>query len=200
MFRTATDATNVSNRLKAEGICLHVVDLGGDVTGPDTSNLFFSILASLAAGEHEQVEKANPERRRVGGRVPFGYRRDRDGQMVPHAAEQAAIHHMVEMHQAGWSLRAIVKRMDSEGFHLSHAGVQKVLEAAEFRRVKDSQAMRKFDEDVWNAGFVAGVANDTRYPYDPDDVLKSCSWYAGWMEGEANRGIARQGKSPRKRA
>lgn len=200
MFRTATDAANVSNRLTADGISLHVVDLGGDITEPGISTMFFSILSSLAAGEREQSGKPKPEGHRTGGRVPFGYRRDKDGQMVPHAAEQAAIHHMVEMQQTGWSLRAIVRRMESDGFHLSHAGVQKVLDAAEFRRVKDSQAMRKFDQGAWDAGFAAGVANDVRYPYDPDDVIKSCSWYAGWMEGEANRGLARQGQTLRKRA
>lgn len=107
---------------------------------------------------------------------------------------------MAELHHAGWSLRAIAKQMNADGFHLSHSGVKKVLDASDFRRIKNAQVVQKLEQEAWNAGFAAGVANDTRYPYDANDVIKSCSWYAGWMEGEGNRGIARNGQYPRKRA
>src|SRR4051794_17157746 len=43
MFRSASDALGTLEELKHEGIGLHMIDLGGDVTGNGISKLVFTI-------------------------------------------------------------------------------------------------------------------------------------------------------------
>ena len=46
MFRSALDALDVLDRLKKQGVSLHMIDLGGDVTGNGISKLVFTILSA----------------------------------------------------------------------------------------------------------------------------------------------------------
>ena len=46
MFRSARDALDVLEELKAQGVALHLIDLGGDVTGNGISKLVFNILSA----------------------------------------------------------------------------------------------------------------------------------------------------------
>jgi len=71
--------------------------------------------------------------RYLGGFVPFGWRKTVDGDIVSHLAEQAAIQRMIVLRNQGGSLRAIAGVMSAEGFQLTHAGVQKIIRAAERR-------------------------------------------------------------------
>jgi len=138
MFRSATDALNVCDRMKAEGISLHMIDLGGDVTGNGISKLVFTILSAVAEAERDRIRdrikdvKADQKARHryLGGTVPFGWKLGDDGELVPHAPEQAAICTMTELRKAGRSLRAIADQMKGEGFNLSHVGVKKITDAA----------------------------------------------------------------------
>ena len=45
MFRSALDALDVLAKLKDRNVSLHVIDLGGDVTGNGISKLVFTILS-----------------------------------------------------------------------------------------------------------------------------------------------------------
>jgi putative DNA-invertase from lambdoid prophage Rac len=45
----------------------------------------------------------------LGGIVPFGFRRDDEGELVPHEAEQEAICQMVALRAQGKALRAIAE-------------------------------------------------------------------------------------------
>jgi DNA invertase Pin-like site-specific DNA recombinase len=141
MFRSATDALNVCDRLKAGGIALHMIDLGGDVTSNGISKLVFTILSAVAEAERDRIRerirdvKADQKARNryLGGSVPFGWRLGDDGGLIPHDPEQSAIARMIALRDAGRSLRAIAEAMKAEGFDLSHGGVKKVIEAAEIR-------------------------------------------------------------------
>ena len=142
MFRSALDALRVLDALKRRGISLHMIDLGGDVTGNGISKLVFTILSAVAEAERERIrervrEVKTDQRARgryLGGSVPFGWRLGDDGALIPDAAEQAAIGRMMELRREGRSLRAIADAIKAEGFALSHVGVGKVMEAAEGRR------------------------------------------------------------------
>jgi putative DNA-invertase from lambdoid prophage Rac len=48
MFRSARDALDVLDCLKGQGVSLHMIDLGGDVTGNGISKLVFTILSAVA--------------------------------------------------------------------------------------------------------------------------------------------------------
>src|SRR5574337_1081094 len=82
MFRSALDSLRVLDDLKHRGIHLHMLDLGGDVTGNGISRLVFTILSAVAEAERERIKerirdvKADQRTRGryLGGTVPFGWR------------------------------------------------------------------------------------------------------------------------------
>lgn len=138
MFRSALDALDVLAKLKDAGVSLHMIDLGGDVTGNGISKLVFTILSAVAEAERDRIRerirdvKADQKKRNryLGGAVPFGWTLGLGGELVEDEAQQSAIRRMESMRNAGDSLRTISDAMKAEGFALSHAGVKKVLAAA----------------------------------------------------------------------
>ncbi len=47
-FRSAADALATLEEVKSQGVGLHMLDLGGDVTGNGISKLVFTILSAVA--------------------------------------------------------------------------------------------------------------------------------------------------------
>src|SRR3954452_8149555 len=138
MFRSALDALDVLQQLKERGISLHMVDLGGDVTGNGISKLVFTILSAIAEAERDRirervrdVNRDQKERNRfLGGTVPFGWKLAEDGSLVPDPVAQAAIATMREAHAASSSLRQCAEMVrDRHGIEVSHMTVKRVLEA-----------------------------------------------------------------------
>lgn len=135
MFRSAVDALNICDLLKSENISLHMIDLGGDVTGNGISKLVFTILSAVAEAERDRIRERirdmkTDQRQRgryLGGVIPFGWNKGENGQLMPVPTEQDAIVCMMQMHKAGRSLRNIAHAMTAEGFALSHAGVGKII-------------------------------------------------------------------------
>src|SRR5919199_4565037 len=92
MFRSALDALDVLARLKDCGVSLHMIDLGGDVTGNGISKLVFTILSAVAEAERDRTRERITEIKRdqrtrgrfLGGHVPFGYRVAEGGKLVPY--------------------------------------------------------------------------------------------------------------------
>jgi DNA invertase Pin-like site-specific DNA recombinase len=137
MFRSAVDALNQLAKLKERGVSLHMIDLGGDVTGNGVSKLVFTILSAVAEAERDrirerisQVKADQRDRGRwLGGRRPFGWSIEAGGQLVRNEAEQEAIERAKRMHKAGKSLRRIAAALDKRGHKISHEGVKRILQA-----------------------------------------------------------------------
>jgi putative DNA-invertase from lambdoid prophage Rac len=135
LFRSALDALTVVENLRKRGIALHLLDLGGDISGNGMSKLFLTIAAAFAEAERDRIRervsqvKADQKARGryLGGIVPFGYRRGESGELVPHAAEQQAIRDMVALRAEGRPLRAIAEAVRANGVSISHEGVANVL-------------------------------------------------------------------------
>ena len=138
LFRSALDALQVVDDLRKRGVGLHLLDLGGDISGNGLSKLFLTIAAAFAEAERDRIRerigqvKADQKARGryLGGIMPFGYRLGEEGQLVPHEAEQAAVREMVALRAAGKALRAIAEAAQAKGFKISHEGVKGVLRAA----------------------------------------------------------------------
>jgi putative DNA-invertase from lambdoid prophage Rac len=136
-FRSALDALDVLSKLKKANISLHMIDLGGDVTGNGISKLVFTILSAVAEAERDRIRervatvKADQRARGryLGGIVPFGWRIGDTGALVEVPEQQQAIRRMRELRQAGKTLRAIAFEMTEAGHQVSHAGVAKILDA-----------------------------------------------------------------------
>lgn len=136
MFRSALDALDVLAKLKARNVSLHMIDLGGDVTGNGISKLVFTILSAVAEAERDrirervtQVKQDQRQRNRyLGGIVPFGFRVGDDGSLVPHADEQALIAHARTFRADGVTLRAIQAVLEAQhGRKLSLDALHRVL-------------------------------------------------------------------------
>ena len=137
LFRSALDALKVVESLKGRGVKLHLLDLGGDISGNGLSKLFLTIAAAFAEAERDRIRerigqvKADQKARGrfLGGSIQFGYRLGDDGALVPHDAEQEAIREIVALKAQGRSLRAIAGEMQAKGFRVSHVAVQGALRA-----------------------------------------------------------------------
>ena len=120
--------------LRKRGVSLHLLDLGGDISGNGLSKLFLTIAAAFAEAERDRIRervsqvKADQRARGryLGGIVPFGFRRGDDGELVPHADEQAAIAEIAALHAQRTPLRAIVAAMAAKGHKLSVQGVANI--------------------------------------------------------------------------
>jgi putative DNA-invertase from lambdoid prophage Rac len=135
-FRSAADALAVLEEFKDQGIALHMIDLGGDVTGNGISKMVFTILAAVAEGERDRIrERIRDAKRHLasqgvfsGGKRPFGFDIVQDGdvqRMAPNAAEQAVIERMKAMRANGATYRAI-----GGEFGMYGRSVQRILDRA----------------------------------------------------------------------
>jgi putative DNA-invertase from lambdoid prophage Rac len=137
LFRSALDALKVVENLKTRGVGLHLLDLGGDISGNGMSKLFLTIAAAFAEAERDRIRerigqaKADQKARGLylGGTLPFGYRRGESGELVPIDAGQEAIREMVALRGQGKALRAIADVMRAKGVKVSHEGVRAALRA-----------------------------------------------------------------------
>ena len=135
LFRSARDALVMSDELKKKGVCLHLLDLGGDVTGNGVSKMFFTIVAAFAEFERDRIAeritdvKASEREkgRYLGGAKPFGYQVGRMGDLIPDDSEQKMINRVVELREEGKSLRAIAEVVSSESVRISHVTVKRIL-------------------------------------------------------------------------
>ena len=138
LFRSALDALKVVEDLKARGVALHLLDLGGDISGNGLSKLFLTIAAAFAEAERDRIKERITQVKRdqrsrgryLGGSVPFGFRRGESGELVPYEAEQEAIREVVALWAQGKPLRTIAEAVRAKGLKISHEGVASVLRAA----------------------------------------------------------------------
>jgi putative DNA-invertase from lambdoid prophage Rac len=135
LFRSALDALTVVEDMRKRGVSLCLLDLGGDISGNGLSKLFLTIAAAFAEAERDRIRervaqvKADQKARGryLGGIVPFGFRRGESGELVPHEAEQEAIHEIKRLRAEGRPLRAIADAVRLNGVKISHEGVANVL-------------------------------------------------------------------------
>ena len=133
-FRSALDALDVLQKLKDRGVSLHMIDLGGDVTGSGISKLLFTILSAVAEAERDRIRERISDVKRdqkqrgryLGGKVPFGYRVTDEGALIEVADEQAAVREMAVLRSQGIPLRAVSARMKERGFSISHNAVKEI--------------------------------------------------------------------------
>ena len=139
MFRSALDALDVLGRLKEGGISLHMIDLGGDVTGNGVSKLVFTILSAVAEAERDRTRERVAEVKRdqrqrgryLGGKVPWGWKVGDAGDLLPEPTKRAALKQMRKLRAEGASLRAISDKMKAAGVSITHQGVKNALAAAD---------------------------------------------------------------------
>lgn len=127
MFRSAVDALDTLATLKEMGVSLHMIDLGGDVTGNGIGKLVFTILAAVAESERDRLRERIREVKRHmiseglhhGGRRPFGYQVV-DGKYVADVHEQEVVACLKDWRGVGMTYQAIADKANlawSLSFH-----------------------------------------------------------------------------------
>jgi DNA invertase Pin-like site-specific DNA recombinase len=134
-FRNTRNALNVLHDLKARGVSVHFIDLGGDVTGNGVGAIVFTILSAFATFERERIAARIREVKQLkksqgkftGGRRAFGYDVI-DGVKVPREDEQAVIRQMRAMRADGSGYREIAEWMGkTQERKMSFMGVKRTL-------------------------------------------------------------------------
>ena len=147
MFRSASDALGTLEEMKADGVALHMIDLGGDVCGNGISKLVFTILSAVAENERERTRERIREVKRHlasqgvygGGKRPFGWQVV-DGRLIEDEAEQDVISTMRRMSIEGAGFREIGRAVGKEA-----TTVKRILardETARLHRREQHQAHR----------------------------------------------------------
>ena len=137
MFRSAVDALGVLEDMKNRSVSLHMIDLGGDVTGNGISKLVFTILSAVAEAERDRIReristvKADQKvrGRYLGGKVPFGFAVGNSGALLQIPEQQAAIRHAKALRADDHSLRDIQAKLKRNGMPLSLAALHRILSA-----------------------------------------------------------------------
>lgn len=134
-FRNTRNALNVLHDLKEQGISVHFIDLGGDVTSNGIGQVVFTILGAFATFERERIatrirevkQMRKSEGKFTGGRRAFGFKIV-DGRKVPLEKEQAIIKEMHRKRTMGVSYRLIAEWLSEEkGVRMSHVAVKKLV-------------------------------------------------------------------------
>jgi DNA invertase Pin-like site-specific DNA recombinase len=148
-FRNTRNALNVLHEMKAKGVHIHFIDLGGDVTGNGIGAIVFTILAAFATFERERIATRIREVKQIkkaqgkftGGKRAFGYD-IKDCIKVPRHDEQDVIAQMKSMRHGGASYRAIEAWLDqTHGVQLSTMGVRHVLSMASMKSLAENNAI-----------------------------------------------------------
>ena len=145
LFRSAKNALEIAELLRERGVCLHLMDMGGEVLNSSVSRLVFGILMMVANMESERIgertasvkEHLRAQGRFVGGAVPFGYAKTTDGALTRRKDFSAIQQRIAEMSRNGQSTRAIAQTLTEEGMPVSHNTVYRVLDG---RRKTDTTA------------------------------------------------------------
>lgn len=129
LFRSASDALNVVEQLKARGVEVVLVDIGTDaVTSNGVAKMFFTIMAALAEFERERIAERTADGRKskrkrggfTGGKIPYGYRvagAGRDAALLRNEDEQAVIDMARKARAAGAGLREIARALTGHGIY-----------------------------------------------------------------------------------
>jgi putative DNA-invertase from lambdoid prophage Rac len=105
------DPFKVVEDLKKRGVVLQLLDLGGDILGNGLSKLFLTIVAAFAEAARDrirerigQVKPGQQARvRYLGGKVPFGFRRRYDGELIALLADSLGDSQMASMAIHMWT-------------------------------------------------------------------------------------------------
>jgi putative DNA-invertase from lambdoid prophage Rac len=134
-FRNVRNAFNTLHDLKEQGVSVHFLDLGGEVTGNGVGAIVFAVMSSFASFERERIaarirevkQMQKAQGKFVGGRRAFGYDIV-DGVKVSKADEQEIIHEISNMKSSGRSLSEIQFWLISvKSIRFSKTGIREIL-------------------------------------------------------------------------
>ena len=118
VFRDTRDALAALEDLRAKGVSLYLLDLGGDVTGNGIAQLVFTIMAAVATWERSRIAeriaegkaRAKEQDRWLGGKPNWGTRIVRKGgksYVEPDENKRPALELAERLFRAGGTVRGV---------------------------------------------------------------------------------------------
>lgn len=133
LFRSALNALQTVEALRARGVSLVMLDLGGDVAGNGLSKLFLTIAEAERDRIRERVSQVKADQRSrgryLGGIVPFGFTVEA-GALVAHPGQQEATILARRLWASGSTMRAVAAGLADAGHPLSLGAVHRILTAS----------------------------------------------------------------------
>lgn len=135
MFHSSLNALDVLAQLKARSISLHMIDLGGDVTGNGISKLVFTILSAVAEAERDRIRERiavvkddqKGRGRYLGGKIPYGFRVNDTGGLEEVPEQKAVMTDVRRLSGTGAPLRTIAAEIERQhGTRLALATLSKI--------------------------------------------------------------------------
>ncbi|MCX8845294.1 recombinase family protein [Vibrio parahaemolyticus] len=138
LFRRASDALNVAEWMKENGVSLHLLDMKGDVMNDSMSRAFFTMASAFAELERNRIKERISEvkamqkaaGRYLGGRVPVGYRVEA-GKLVADETGQAVISYITNSGAEIGSQTLAKMIKEKYGVTISHNTVYRIRKGAE---------------------------------------------------------------------
>jgi len=136
MFRSASDALNVAADFRDKGVHLHLLDIGGEVTGTGAAKLVFGVLAAVAEMERERIgERVRSIKQHLrqsgyftGGHTACGFVVTQDGKLVPRDNWHDCLEMMRSLRTDGMPYRTIAIAAKEEfGIKLNFSTVYRIL-------------------------------------------------------------------------
>lgn len=158
---SASEASKLVRRSRKQGIAIHCVDIGGNISLDEKRRLavfegnaavidiLLKALALCESSRHGDAIRAAKKNRKkegkyLGGPVPFGWQVNRQGILVEFPEQQKIIRRIRKLREQRWSYRDISKSLKSDyDVQLSHEGVRRILLADEKKKGDNGRIQRK---------------------------------------------------------
>lgn len=160
LFNSPSQGLAFMRRMRERGICVHCINLSGDILEGNLFDLVILILAPLAQVEPQLIkDRAQQTKRRerqrgnyLGGTPPLGFAVNKDGKLQDCGTRKQILRKVLRLKAKGMSLRKIAMEMQKKGFVISHTTINSLLKSVgyssvaverKFPRQKSSQQLSK---------------------------------------------------------
>lgn len=138
LFSTPSQGLTFLRRMRQRRVCVHSINLSGDIVHGKLFDLIISILLPLARAEpriFQDRARATKRRERqkgsyLGGTPPIGFVVDANGKLQDDGTRKRIVRQILRLKAKGMSLREIASEMREKGFVISHTGVSTLLKSA----------------------------------------------------------------------
>ena len=135
LFRSAKNALEIAELLRAKGCALHLMDMQGEVLNSSVSRLVFGILMSVATMESERIgervasvkEHLRQQGKYLGGTLAIGYVKDKSNTLKQDRRWKKRFETMKRLSNQGKSTRHIARSLREQGLSISHNTVYRCL-------------------------------------------------------------------------
>lgn len=136
LFSSCYDAVTTLERLRATGVELFVVELGGSATDPalqcdlvSAARLFAALERRRSVERIKNIKKVQRDKGRfLGGSRPFGYMIHSNGRLIENPMEQKVLKRIMQLREHGLSLRSIAAAVSTPVAPVSFKTVQRILQ------------------------------------------------------------------------